>query len=72
MKPEPKTIKVVCTACGLDWGAHGAKPTLAKCVALLKAELAKKPRGYGQLAAIGTGTSAQTTVTRAELKAETG
>lgn len=43
MKPEPKTIKVVCTACGLDWDAHGTKPTLAKCVDLLKIELAKKP-----------------------------
>lgn len=42
MKPEPKTVKIVCTACGLDWEAHGAKPTLAKCVTLLRAELAKR------------------------------
>ncbi len=42
MKPEavPKTF--VCSACGLDWKRHGEKPTLAKCVELLKADLAKR------------------------------
>jgi hypothetical protein len=42
MKPEPKVTKRVCTLCGLDWGLHGAKPTVETCVELLKAELAKR------------------------------
>jgi hypothetical protein len=44
MKPEPKPLQIVCSCCGLDWEKHGAKPTLAKCVELLKAELAKRSR----------------------------
>lgn len=39
--PKPKTLKVVCDVCGLDWAAHGEKPTLEKCVELLRAELAE-------------------------------
>ena len=43
MTPQPKTIKVVCSECGLDWEAHGPNPSLEKCVELLKAELAHRP-----------------------------
>jgi len=43
LKPEPKTIRVECTVCGLPWDAHGADPTLEDCVRLLKAELSKRP-----------------------------
>lgn len=47
--PKPKPLKIVCTECGMDWAAHGDKPTLADCVRLLKAELAKpRPNVYGQ------------------------
>lgn len=40
MKPEPVNKHVICSACGLDWNRHGAKPTLATCVKLLKDDLA--------------------------------
>lgn len=44
MKPEPKTVKVVCTVCGLDWDKHTqtrrADVPLDECVRLLKLELA--------------------------------
>lgn len=39
MKPEPINKHIVCSMCGLDWEQHGAKPTLEKCVELLKAEV---------------------------------
>lgn len=41
--PKPLTVKVVCNVCGMDWKAHGPKPTLEACVRLLKAELLKRP-----------------------------
>lgn len=44
MKPEPKPLKIVCSNCGMDWEAHGPKPTVDKCVELLKAELARRPK----------------------------
>lgn len=44
-KPEPIVTSTVCSLCGLDWDAHGDKPTALKCIELLRAELAK-PRGY--------------------------
>jgi hypothetical protein len=25
--PKPRTVKVVCDVCGMDWKAHGPKPT---------------------------------------------
>jgi hypothetical protein len=46
-KPKPKTVKVVCDMCGIEWAAHKLKPTheptLEECVRVLKAELAKRP-----------------------------
>jgi hypothetical protein len=43
--PKPKTVKVDCDVCGLDWKQHKpdakGKVTLDECVRLLKAELAK-------------------------------
>ena len=41
-KPEPINKHIVCSACGLEWEKHGEKPTLEKCVELLKAELATR------------------------------
>jgi hypothetical protein len=41
-KPQPVNKTVVCSICGLDWEKHGKAPTMEKCVALLKAELAKR------------------------------
>jgi hypothetical protein len=41
-KPTPKTISVVCSECGQDWGKHGKDPSLEDCVKLLKAALAAK------------------------------
>lgn len=43
MKPEPKPLNIVCSNCGMKWDAHGEKPTVDKCVELLKAELARRP-----------------------------
>lgn len=52
-KPTPKTVKQVCTLCGLDWGRHGENPTTDTCVALLleeikslNAQLAHRPISY--------------------------
>lgn len=42
-KPEPINKHIVCSVCEQNWEAHGPKPTLEKCVELLKAELAKRP-----------------------------
>ena len=53
-KPEPKVEREVCTVCGLDWQAHGLKPTLETCIGLLKSELAKRPR-YLQGAGFSSG-----------------
>lgn len=41
--PSPKPIPTahVCSECGLDWQRHGNKPTLAKCVELLRVEVAR-------------------------------
>ena len=30
-KPEPVNKHIVCSVCGLDWDAHGEKPTLETC-----------------------------------------
>ena len=49
MKPEPISKHVVCSCCGLNWEAHGPKPTMEKCVELLKAEVAKRPRLQAQI-----------------------
>ena len=46
IKPEPVPTKIVCSVCGLDWGDHGEKPTLATCIELLKDEL-RRPRYIG-------------------------
>lgn len=59
-KPEPIHKHIVCSACGMNWEAHGEKPTLEKCVELLKAELVKRPR-LGQFS--GTGVTYSPTVT---------
>jgi len=40
-KPEPVPASLKCSACGLDWAKHPAKPTLGDCVTFLKAELAR-------------------------------
>lgn len=48
-QPKPKTVKVVCEVCGLEWREHKpdgkGKVGLDECVRLLKAELAKRPAG---------------------------
>jgi hypothetical protein len=55
-KPEPKSVSIVCTVCGLDWRQHGEKPTLEKCVELLKAELASaRARTWTNYASGSTG-----------------
>jgi hypothetical protein len=45
MAPQPRTVKVVCSDCGLPWEAHtkGRKtaPTADVCVRLLNAEVAR-------------------------------
>jgi hypothetical protein len=41
--PKPVVQRTVCSECGLDWDKHSAKPSLADCVKLLKAELARRP-----------------------------
>ena len=40
-KPEAVPAALKCSVCGLDWRKHGSKPTLEKCVELLKAEKAR-------------------------------
>ena len=42
-KPTPTPIPSAhkCSVCDLDWKRHGEKPTLEKCVELLKAECAR-------------------------------
>jgi hypothetical protein len=46
-KPQPKSVNIVCSVCGLAWDRHKSEkdkePTLESCVALLKEELAKRP-----------------------------
>ena len=46
-KPKPISTSVVCSECGLPWDKHSTaedeEVTLASCVGLLKAELAKRP-----------------------------
>lgn len=44
MKPSPIASAHVCSACGLDWKRHGDKPSLSKCVELLKADLTRARR----------------------------
>lgn len=44
MAPQPVPTEVKCSECGLPWDGHGDEPTLADCVRLLKAELARRPR----------------------------
>jgi hypothetical protein len=41
-QPQPVGASTVCSECGLAWNLHGATPTLADCVALLRAELARR------------------------------
>ena len=53
MKPEPISKYIVCSLCGMNWDEHGEKPTAEKCVELLKAEMAKRPR-YQQIYHQGT------------------
>jgi hypothetical protein len=48
VKPEPKSVKIVCTVCGLDWDRHrcasDSDVSIEECVRLLKADLsAKRP-----------------------------
>ena len=52
-KPEPQPLNIVCSNCGLDWNRHGDKPTVEKCIELLKGDLAREkartaPRPYPQ------------------------
>ena len=63
-KPEPISKHIVCSECGLPWDAHtkrlkskSATPTHADCIALLKAELAKRPHALQQYAMSQAGTS---------------
>jgi hypothetical protein len=49
-KPKPIAKHVVCSECGLSWEKHKermktseAEPKPEDCIALLKAELAKRP-----------------------------
>ena len=54
-KPQPRTVKVVCSECGLDWNRHTTEaPSLADCVRLLKQELAKRPIWNSQASATGS------------------
>ncbi len=42
-KPKPLVTKRVCDICGLDWDAHGDKPTERTCIELLRSELMLRP-----------------------------
>ena len=68
-KPTPKTIKVECSLCGLDWTEHEKLAKKAKrkwpnqddCVTLLKAELAKPKRTFSWQGVTSSANSPQTT-----------
>lgn len=58
-EPAPKTVRVECDTCGLEWGKHkkaGGKVGLAECVRLLKAELsaARTSRALQQFSGTST------------------
>lgn len=45
-KPAPVVVQTLCSLCDEDWAAHGADPTTADCIRLLKARLAVRPSPY--------------------------
>lgn len=60
--PEPVVTAQVCSVCGLPWDDHGERPTIAKCVDLLKAALAlARPQmpvwNLGQIGGVRSGWS---------------
>lgn len=56
--PKPVITARTCSVCGLPWDDHGKRPTINKCVELLKAALAAertKPFYWGSGTTVAPG-----------------